>query len=105
MGESAYIDYCRNINLDMLELMGSEYVIDHVVAEHNIRMKEEMFRVYVSDIAKAIAEKSAFDSMHVHKRYYDLINAEEEQDGKTGDEIALEVIERAGLKVRDDESI
>ena len=103
MGESAYLDYCRNINFDMLELLGSEYVIDHVVAEHNVRMKDEIYKCYVSDIAKVMSE---IWGAKVPERYYDMISPPLPEDTyKTGDEVALEVIRRLGLKVRDDERI
>ena len=86
----------------MLELMGSEYVIEHVVAEHNRRAEERGYRIYVTDVIKAIAE--ATGAISVSERYADLIKRDAEEDNRTGDEIALSVIERLGLKWSEDES-
>lgn len=82
----------------MLELMGSEYVIEHVVAELNSRMKEEIYRVYVTDALKYIAESWG---TVLSCRYVDLITEPEEVE-ESGDEIALKVINKLGLKVNTD---
>ena len=79
----------------MLELLGSGYVIDHVIAEWNRRMDEKVFRIYVSDLLKSMAESWG---NQINYRYTDLIEPAEEEP-ENGDEIALAVIERAGLKV------
>ena len=84
----------------MLELIGSEYVIDHVISEHNLRIEEKIYRSYVSDILMIMAEGKTAQVQH---RYTDLIDKPKEENEKTADEIALEVITRAGLKGKTDE--
>ena len=79
----------------MLDLFGSYYVIEHVLAEHNIRMEEKVYRSYTGDMLKVIAESMGAT---VNYRLTDLYDKPKEQ--KTGDEVALEVIQRAGLKVK-----
>lgn len=79
----------------MLDLFGSYYVIEHVLAEHNIRMEEKVYRSYTGDMLKVIAESMGAT---VNYRLMELCDKPKEE--KTGDEIALEVIERAGLKVK-----
>ena len=79
----------------MLELLGSKYVIDHVVAEHNLRMKAEAYRVYTSDALKIISEQVGAE---IGVRYSDMLENSTEEEEMTGDEIALDIIERAGLK-------
>lgn len=98
MGELAYIDYCRNINLDLLEMIGSGYVIDHVVAEHNKRAKDEAYRIYVGDLLKCLAETWG---AQIPYRYADMI-APQEEEQKSGDEVAIEVITKLGLKGKTD---
>lgn len=88
-----WIDYCRNIQLDLLNLFGSYYVIEHVIAEANKRSEERFYRIYASDMLKAIAESLGAE---VNERYVDLIN--NDVDTRTGDEIAADIIKRAGLK-------
>lgn len=82
----------------MLELMGSGYVIEHVAAEHNSRMKEEMYRVYVTDVLKHIAESWG---TALNFRYAEMIEEPKETE-ESGDEVALKVISKLGLKVKTD---
>lgn len=81
-----------------MELFGSEYVIEYVIATHNERERDSIFRMYVTDMLKGIGETWGGE---IKYRYVDLIKVEEPvKEEKSGDEIALEVIERAGLKGR-----
>lgn len=83
----------------MLELCGSEYVIDHVICENDRREKELAYKIYVSDILKVMVNQWGAD---VGERYADWIKDEEpeQEEELTGDEIALAVLEKAGLKGR-----
>ena len=73
---------------------GSVYVIEHVVAEYNDKVQKRLYRCYTTDMLKAIAEGMGAT---VGSRFVDLFN-NEPQDERTGDEIALDIIKRAGLK-------
>lgn len=75
-------------------MFGSEYVIDHVICEHNSNMKRTIYMNYTSDMLKAMAEGLG---AQVNYRFSDMIKTEKE-DTRSGDEIALEVIRKAGLK-------
>lgn len=80
----------------MLDLMGKGYVIDHCICEHNKRVQEDDYRTYMTDLMKGLAD---FVGLQVNIRYADLYRTQAEQETeKTGDEIALEVINRLGLK-------
>ena len=59
-----------------------------------MRYEEKLFRSYVSDLLKVVAEGK---TAAVNYRYADLIE-QPKQEEKTADEIAIEVIKRAGLK-------
>ena len=80
-------------------MFGSGYVIDHVVAEHNRRVREDAFRSYVSDMAKCIAEAWG---TKVNYRYDELFDPHNDEPEKTGDEVALEVIQKLGLEGKTD---
>lgn len=88
--------YIRTINLDMLNLIGSIYVIEHVIIEYNIESEEKFYKTYVTDLLKTLAE---INNITVSGRFIDLLNVSPEPE-KTGDEIAKDIIERAGLKVK-----
>ena len=66
-----------------------------MIAEHNMRYEEKLFRSYVSDLLKILVEGK---TATVNYRYADLIEQPKQEEEKTADEIAIEVIKRAGLK-------
>jgi len=80
--------------------MGREYVLEHCVAEQERRFEEKAYRVYTSEVLKSIAETLG---VKMYKSYTDIINRIPE-DTRTGDEIALDIITRAGLKGQEDDS-
>ena len=80
----------------MLDLFGTGYILDHVISEHNNRMEQHIYRCYTSDLLQVIAETMGAE---VHMRYADLVNGDT-MDEPTADEIALDIIKRAGLKVK-----
>lgn len=80
----------------MLELFGSEYVIDHVMAEYHNRAKEVIYRNYVCDVLKCIAESWG---SQVAYEYRELVEPTAES-AESGDEVALRVIKRLGLGVK-----
>ena len=82
----------------MLNLMGRNYVIDYVISEYQDYVEEKIYKAYVTDLIKSIAESIGVE---VNDRYADLID-NTPKDTRTGDEIALDVIKRAGLKVKQD---
>ena len=87
--------------MDLLDLFGREYVIEHMIAEHDNRMHEKVYRSYTADLLKVIAESMGAT---VSQRYTDLIT-EEPQETMSGDEVALQVIKKAGLKVKKDDTL
>jgi hypothetical protein len=54
----------------------------------------------MADLLKVIAESQ---NARVNKRYYDILYAEPvKEDTRSADEIAFDIITRAGLKFRED---
>ena len=80
--------------------MGSGYVIEHCVSAFSDMCEEKAFRSYIADGIKCISEAIAnqFGGSYLQERYADIITVSRVEE-KTGDEIALEVIKKAGLKV------
>ena len=58
-------------------------------------MEERLYRVYVSDMLSCLAESWGATIKH---RYVELIELQDEAEDVTGDEVALDVIEKCGLK-------
>lgn len=76
-------------------------MIDHCISLFNKQAKEEAYRTYVTDTLKALNGNFAkiFGGAFFNTRYVDVVNPNEESD-KSGDEIARDIIKRAGLKVK-----
>jgi hypothetical protein len=81
--------------------MGSGYVIEHCVSAFPDYCQEQAYRAYIADGVKCMSESIAmhFGGSYLQERYMDMISVAPIQE-KSGDEIALDIIRRAGLKVR-----
>lgn len=79
--------------------------LKHFLEYAKARMLEDLhaetYRVYVSDTLRIISENTARfgGGAYTKQRYYDVINPPK-VDTRTGDEIAADIIKRAGLKVK-----
>ena len=71
----------------------------YVLAKTTEERTREAYRIYVTDMLFYQAQ-----DMRLTARYEDLIRPKR-TDTRTGDEIALDVITRLGLKVGNDESM
>ena len=67
-----------------------------MVAEYKANSERYVYRVYVTDMLKCLAESWGAD---VPYRYREIIEPEDEEP-ESGDEIALKVIRKLGLKVK-----
>lgn len=93
-------DY-TGLSVELLELVGKGYVIDHCISLFNKQAREEAYRTYIADTLKALNDNFAkiFGGSYYQTRYIDAIKQEKEPE-KSGDEIARDIIKRAGLKVK-----
>lgn len=82
--------------MDLLEVYGRGYIMQHCIAYMTEKMEERRYRAYITDALMAIAENTArfAGGQTMRGRWY---QAYEPQDTRTGDEIALQVIQGAGL--------
>ncbi len=90
VGPDGYFELCEDIRLDLLELYGRGYVIDHCIAafsrKNKTEAKETIYRAYVTDALKVVAEntshyllpgKGAVDyGSAMTKRWIELANPE-----------------------------
>ncbi len=99
-------DY-TGINLELLELIGKGYIVDHCVSLFNNKAKERLYQTYITDTLKCLNDNLAkvIGGSSIKARYYDLLEAGSKKESeKTGDEIAIEIIKKAGLKVKGKEN-
>ena len=81
--------------------MGSGYVIEHCVSAFRKSEEEKAFRGYLSDAAMAISRNTSAltsEGQMLTIRFAEAMGWVHEDD-RTGDEIAVDIIIRAGLKV------
>lgn len=83
------------MRLDLLELFGSGYVIDHCVAAINAEQQEECYRVYVTDMLANIYNGLGGSCK---TRYYNILHPAP-VDTRSAEEIVAENNKRMGLKV------
>ena len=76
-------------------------MIDHCIQAARHEHTEVLFRSYISDLLKAMAESNG---VIVNYRYAEII-LPKAKDNRTGDDVALDVIKRAGLKVKENDTI
>lgn len=74
----------------MLELYGKGYVIEHCIALLRRQSKEKLYKVYITDGIKAIADTLAHMSQNggtsLNVRWYEL-DTPQKKDTRTADEI------------------
>ena len=80
----------------MVELLGAGYVVDYCISRYKHKQEEKQFRVYITDALMTIANNVANfgGGNKIVTRYIDL---DKPQDTRTGNEIAVDVMKRAGL--------
>lgn len=76
-------------------MMGCGYVVDCCISAFNHIQARRNFEIYITDAAAALINMWAKDT---YPRYYDLIHPQE-QDKRSGEEIAADIIAKHGLKV------
>lgn len=82
-------------------MIGKGYVIDHCVSLFNKKIRDELYRGYVADTLKLINDNLAkyVGGNTLRERYKELANVKKEPE-KSGDEIARDIIKRAGLRIK-----
>ena len=102
MGADGYIRAISTIRLDLLEIFGRGYVVDHCVAFFKKEKDETLYRCYVADLLKVTAEMAGRAAGYevTAQSYRELIGLVKEDD-RTGDEIAADIIKRAGLRMKE----
>ena len=78
----------------MLQVLGSEYLINFIISTLKIENEEKMFKYYITDSLYYNAQEQ-----RISKRYVDLLTTNQDINEKTGDEIVAEVIKKTGLVI------
>lgn len=100
MGAEEYLNAIKSIRLDLLELLGSGYVIEHCISAFSESTRKRAYEAYVTDalknMNKSIAER--FGGSYMTARFADIFEKKTQEHEMSGDEIAEDIIRRAGLR-------
>lgn len=106
VGPARFARCCMALNPAMLDVLDRDAVIDCIADEYARqerdaqRQKEESaFMVYVTDMLREVAENTGRFIGKTYARLPRLVDAVEKkpEDNRTAEEIAADVIKRAGL--------
>ena len=81
-------------------------MIDHVLAFLQAQNEEQLYRAYLTDALKAIGENTAkaVNGAYLSVRWADIAEGRHQTDTRSGDEIAADIIKRAGLSFAGEEA-
>lgn len=84
-----------------MELFGRGYVIDHVLASLQHEAAEKRLYAYITDALKVMTENTAkfAGGAYISARWIES-ELPEKKEEKSGDEIAADIIQRIGLKLK-----
>lgn len=72
----------------------------YAVARYQSQQRDLAYRIYITDCLRIIGENTANmgDGAYIPTRFVDIINPKP-ADNRTGEEIAADIIKRAGIEV------
>lgn len=96
-------------------MYGRGYVTEHIAAFFRNRNEELRYRVYITEALRVLTENTThhliggvgavdYGTKMKDSWYTGRNPAKEQQDEKTADEIALDVIRRAGLRLKEQDN-
>lgn len=73
----------------------------YAIARYQSQQRDLAYRIYVSDCLRIISENTAemVGGSYITAKFSDIINPKR-GDNRTGEEIAADIIKKAGLEVR-----
>lgn len=88
--------YTESLNIDFVDMLGSGYVMDHCMSAFKYRQEEKLYRVYVTDALKAIADNTRryAGGYNLTSRFFDWVYKDKPKGNKreeTADEIILRI--------------
>lgn len=116
IGPGKYLTISSGIRLDLLDLIGSGYVLEYVSAFYLEQQDELRYRQYVTEALRLLTENTthfvipgygAVDyGNYLRSPWFEpeaRTRSAPQEDTRTADEIALEVITKAGLRLKSGE--
>lgn len=79
----------------MLDLFGTEYIIEHVVSEINSQKQEEIYRQYVTEVLRACAKGSGIDFSPSYLDVKNSIMVKAPEEERSADDIISTIKRKA----------
>lgn len=88
MGAQGYTECLETIRIDLLEILGKSYIIQHCVAFLKRKSEEDAFRMYIAEGVKILTENTAkqFGGSALSISFRDIISGEK-PDERTEEDI------------------
>lgn len=98
MGSDGYLELISDIRLDMLEVLGRGYVIDHCIVSFRKRHKELQYRSYITDALQIIAENTAHfaGGRTITNRYIDIVTEKKDKEPQTTQSVVSKIRKKLG---------
>lgn len=86
--------------MDLLDLFGRGYVIEHCITSFKNKTQMEMYRIYVTDSMQALA--NMYSKTHggtseiIPKRFYELIHPPKVKEEETAEDIIDRIKKKLG---------
>ena len=95
MGSDSYADALETIRIDLLEIFGKSYIIQHCVAFLKNRAIHKAYQMYVTDALKVIAENTSRmgGGATLNMRFADIVS-DEKPDERTEEDIINSIKEK-----------
>ena len=72
----------------------------YAVARYNQNQRDMAYRIYVTDTLRIISQNTAYGGdPYITKRWADIISEDHEEKKVDGNEIAANIIKKAGIEV------
>ena len=86
--------------MDLLDLFGRGYVIEHCITSFKNKAQMEMYRIYITDSMQTLA--NMYNKAHggtgeaIQKRFYDLIHPPKVKEEETAENIIDRIKKKLG---------
>lgn len=96
VGADEFRRLIADIRLDMLDLLGKGYVIDHCVSLFHKEQKDKQYRAYITDALMAITETLAdrYGGRKMSIRWIEMNQPPKPEDERTGEEIKESIMSK-----------
>lgn len=99
MGSDEYESCVKTIRLDLLDLFGSGYVIEHCVSAFLERQKEKAYKIYITDCLYSITNMYSVShggkEFPITKRFFEILEPPKQEKQETAEDVISRMRKKA----------